>query len=181
MQVSCFGAESESDTGDFWRWVPEWFLWTYLTEFSLWLMIHIGGIFHRLTIEGSGKIWKQDQRIRLQHVDTGGYLHSHDKKYSRIAGGQQEVRTGNCVLLLFWAINSNQNYFVSLKDLLFPLLLRVHIPIYNSRTMLFNWILSIDNPCACTGLWCPRKACWQCLVSSRRRIPSSCRKQVVEL
>ncbi|KAF3975773.1 hypothetical protein ACB098_01G100100 [Castanea mollissima] len=63
LEVSCFGGESESDTGDFWR----------------------------LTIEGSGKIWKQDQRIRLQHVDTGGFLHSHDKKYSRIAGGQQEV------------------------------------------------------------------------------------------
>nr|DAD27387.1 TPA_asm: hypothetical protein HUJ06_028855 [Nelumbo nucifera] len=46
----------------------------------------------RLEIEGSGKTWKQDQRIRLQHVDTGGYLHSHDKKYSRIAGGQQEVK-----------------------------------------------------------------------------------------
>ncbi|KAE8731671.1 Stromal cell-derived factor 2-like protein [Hibiscus syriacus] len=45
----------------------------------------------RLIIEGSGKTWKQDQRIRLQHVDTGGYLHSHNKKYSRIAGGQQEV------------------------------------------------------------------------------------------
>lgn len=44
-------------------------------------------------IEGSGKTWKQDQRVRLQHVDTGGYLHSHDKKYQRIAGGQQEVRT----------------------------------------------------------------------------------------
>ncbi|CAL5350325.1 unnamed protein product [Camellia sinensis] len=42
-------------------------------------------------IGGSGKTWKQDQRIRLQHVDTGGYLHSHDKKYTRIAGGQQEV------------------------------------------------------------------------------------------
>ncbi|KAJ6856072.1 hypothetical protein NC651_037821 [Populus alba x Populus x berolinensis] len=36
------------------------------------------------------KTWKQDQRIRLQHVDTQGYLHSHDKKYQRIAGGQQE-------------------------------------------------------------------------------------------
>lgn len=43
-------------------------------------------------IEGSGKTWKQEQRVRLQHIDTGGYLHSHDKKYSRIAGGQQEVR-----------------------------------------------------------------------------------------
>ncbi|KAJ8751905.1 hypothetical protein K2173_026121 [Erythroxylum novogranatense] len=64
MEVSCFGGDNnESDTGDYWR----------------------------LLIEGSGKTWKQDQRIRLQHVDTGGYLHSHDKKYQRIAGGQQEV------------------------------------------------------------------------------------------
>jgi len=46
---------------------------------------------HRLIIEGSGKTWKQDQRVRLQHIDTSGYLHSHDKKYQRIAGGQQEV------------------------------------------------------------------------------------------
>lgn len=46
----------------------------------------------RLEIEGSGKTWRQDQRVRLRHVDTGGYLHSHDKKYTRIAGGQQEVR-----------------------------------------------------------------------------------------
>ncbi|KAG5147639.1 hypothetical protein JHK82_014520 [Glycine max] len=63
LEVSCFGGESESDTGDYWK----------------------------LIIEGSGKTWKQDQKIRLQHIDTGGYLHSHDKKYSRIAGGQQEV------------------------------------------------------------------------------------------
>ncbi|GAB2269541.1 Stromal cell-derived factor 2-like protein [Dionaea muscipula] len=63
LEVSCFGGDSDSDTGDYWR----------------------------LEIEGSGKTWRQDQRIRLQHVDTGGYLHSHDKKYSRIAGGQQEV------------------------------------------------------------------------------------------
>lgn len=63
LEVSCFGGEEESDTGDFWR----------------------------LHIEGSSKTWRQDQRIRLQHVDTSGYLHSHDKKYQRIAGGQQEV------------------------------------------------------------------------------------------
>lgn len=44
-----------------------------------------------LEIEGSGKTWRKDQRVRLLHVDTGGYLHSHDKKYNRIAGGQQEV------------------------------------------------------------------------------------------
>ncbi|CAN0857967.1 Stromal cell-derived factor 2-like protein [Linum grandiflorum] len=63
LEVSCFGGENESDTGDHWR----------------------------LTIEGGEKTWKQNQRVRLQHVDTGGYLHSHDKKYQRIAGGQQEV------------------------------------------------------------------------------------------
>ncbi|GER48498.1 stromal cell-derived factor 2-like protein, partial [Striga asiatica] len=63
LEVSCFGSDGESDTGDYWR----------------------------LEIEGSGKTWRQDQRIRLRHVDTGGYLHSHDKKYTRIAGGQQEV------------------------------------------------------------------------------------------
>lgn len=63
LEVSCFGGESTSDTGDYWR----------------------------VLIEGSGKTWKQDQRIRFHHVDTGGYLHSHDKKYTRIAGGQQEV------------------------------------------------------------------------------------------
>ncbi|XVE53546.1 hypothetical protein DITRI_Ditri03aG0011500 [Diplodiscus trichospermus] len=54
-------------------------------------LFHILFNSQSLAIEGSGKTWKQDQRIRLQHVDTGGYLHSHDKKYSRIAGGQQEV------------------------------------------------------------------------------------------
>ncbi|KAF2616736.1 hypothetical protein F2Q68_00041990 [Brassica cretica] len=63
LEVSCFGDDSNSDTGDHWK----------------------------LIIEGSGKTWKQDQRVRLQHIDTSGYLHSHDKKYQRIAGGQQEV------------------------------------------------------------------------------------------
>ncbi|XP_062195846.1 stromal cell-derived factor 2-like protein [Phragmites australis] len=63
LEVSCFGSDNESDTGDYWR----------------------------LEIEGSGKTWRQGQRIRLRHFDTGGYLHSHDRKYTRIAGGQQEV------------------------------------------------------------------------------------------
>ena len=63
LEVSCFGGEGESDTGDYWM----------------------------LEIEGGGKTWRQNQRIRLRHVDTGGYLHSHDRKYTRIAGGQQEV------------------------------------------------------------------------------------------
>ncbi|KAH9605398.1 hypothetical protein KSS87_022955 [Heliosperma pusillum] len=63
LEVSCFGGEDNSDTGDYWK----------------------------LEIEGKGNVWKQDQKVRLQHVDTAGYLHSHDKKYQRIAGGQQEV------------------------------------------------------------------------------------------
>lgn len=54
----------------------------------------------RLEIEGSGKTWRQDQRIRLRHVDTSGYLHSHDRKYTRIAGGQQEVSLSD--ILLFY-------------------------------------------------------------------------------
>uniref|UniRef100_A0A7C8YFK4 MIR domain-containing protein n=1 Tax=Opuntia streptacantha TaxID=393608 RepID=A0A7C8YFK4_OPUST len=63
LEVSCFGGDAQSDTGDHWK----------------------------LEIEGKGTTWRQDQKVRLQHVDTGGYLHSHDKKYQRIAGGQQEV------------------------------------------------------------------------------------------
>ncbi|KAE9453560.1 hypothetical protein C3L33_14532, partial [Rhododendron williamsianum] len=63
LEVSCFGGDGNSDTGDHWS----------------------------LEIEGGGKTWRQDQRIRFHHVDTSGYLHSHDKKYTRIAGGQQEV------------------------------------------------------------------------------------------
>lgn len=62
-EVSGFGGDDQSDTGDHWM----------------------------LEIEGKGKIWMRDQKIRLRHVDTGAFLHSHDKKYQRIAGGQQEV------------------------------------------------------------------------------------------
>lgn len=63
FEVSCFGGEEESDTGDLWM----------------------------LEIEGKNRVWTRDQKVRIQHVDTGSYLHSHDKKYSRIAAGQQEV------------------------------------------------------------------------------------------
>lgn len=63
LEVSAFGGDDQSDTGDYWR----------------------------LEIEGKGKVWMQDQKVRLRHVDTNGYLHSHDKKYSRIVSGQQEV------------------------------------------------------------------------------------------
>jgi dolichyl-phosphate-mannose--protein O-mannosyl transferase len=63
LEVSAFGGEEQTDTGDNWR----------------------------LEIEGKGNIWLRDQKVRLQHVDTKGYLHSHDKKYSHIVAGQQEV------------------------------------------------------------------------------------------
>lgn len=62
-EVSGFGGDDLSDTGDLWI----------------------------LEIEGKGKVWMRDQKVRLRHVDTGLFLHSHDKKYQRIAGGQQEV------------------------------------------------------------------------------------------
>ncbi|KAL3683201.1 hypothetical protein R1sor_001223 [Riccia sorocarpa] len=62
-EVSAFGSDEQSDTGDHWK----------------------------LIIEGKAKVWLRDQKVRFLHVDTGGYLHSHDKKYSRIVSGQQEV------------------------------------------------------------------------------------------
>ncbi|MCO5570424.1 hypothetical protein L7F22_024146 [Adiantum nelumboides] len=62
-EVSGFGGDDQSDTGDLWI----------------------------LEIEGKAKVWMRNQRIRLRHVDRGVFLHSHDKKYQRIAGGQQEV------------------------------------------------------------------------------------------
>ncbi|XP_057755068.1 stromal cell-derived factor 2-like protein isoform X2 [Arachis stenosperma] len=65
LEVSCYGDDSESDKGDNWK----------------------------LLMEGSGKNWKQDQKIRLQHLKTRGYLHSHDKTYSsRIIGGHHEEK-----------------------------------------------------------------------------------------
>ncbi|GJN03627.1 hypothetical protein PR202_ga21093 [Eleusine coracana subsp. coracana] len=70
--VSCFGGDEQSDTGDYWR----------------------------LEIEGTGKLWKRDQKVRLRHVDTGGYLHSHNKKYNRLGGGQQEVKHFSFVKLI---------------------------------------------------------------------------------
>lgn len=67
-------------------------IYIYIGELLLIYVLLFIHLILRLEIEGSGKTWKQDQRIRLHHVDTDGYLHSHNKKYSRIAGGQQEVR-----------------------------------------------------------------------------------------
>ena len=80
---------------------------------------------YRLEIEGSGETWRQDQRVRLQHVDTGGYLHSHNKKYSRIAGAQQEV-------LLVIHILGNNLANVPFGSLLFN---------YPATQFAHNWLL----------------------------------------
>jgi dolichyl-phosphate-mannose--protein O-mannosyl transferase len=45
----------------------------------------------RLEIEGTASVWLRDQKVRLRHVNTNSYLHSHDKKYNRIVTGHQEV------------------------------------------------------------------------------------------
>ncbi|XP_002988714.2 stromal cell-derived factor 2-like protein [Selaginella moellendorffii] len=64
LEVSAFGSPDVSDTGDTWR----------------------------LEIEGKEKTWTKDLKVRLYHMDTGGYLHSsHDNKYTRIVAGQLEV------------------------------------------------------------------------------------------
>ncbi|KAJ7542829.1 hypothetical protein O6H91_09G014100 [Diphasiastrum complanatum] len=68
-EVSAFGGNDQSDTGDNWR----------------------------LEIEGKGNVWMRDQKVRLIHLDTGTYLHSHDKKYTRIVAGQQEVLSNDPV------------------------------------------------------------------------------------
>ncbi|CAI5460096.1 unnamed protein product [Closterium sp. Yama58-4] len=63
FEVSAYGDDNQSDTGDHWR----------------------------LEIEGRGTLWMRDQKVRLQHVDTGGYLHSHNKQYGRPIAGQYEI------------------------------------------------------------------------------------------
>ncbi len=51
----------------------------------------LNGYCGRLEIEGTASVWLRDQKVRLRHVNTNGYLHSHDKKYNRIVTGHQEV------------------------------------------------------------------------------------------
>jgi len=112
---------------------------TFFSSMDIYLSIflkvlYIGFLVLRLLIEGSGKTWKQDQKIRLQHIDTGGYLHSHDKKYSRIAGGQQEVRNRlEHENLLF----SFQQYFVKLQ------MCQLYFSMLTAFSMFFIWIPSL--------------------------------------
>lgn len=88
------------------------YVWDFLLNIVSWSEMHFPNqkliaLYHsyvRLEIEGSGKSWRQNQKIRLRHVDTGGYLHSHDRKYTRIAGGQQEVSPYGMVVCSIWSV-----------------------------------------------------------------------------
>ncbi|KAG0479534.1 hypothetical protein HPP92_010392 [Vanilla planifolia] len=81
LEVSCFGGDDESNTGDHWQ----------------------------LDIEGNGT-WKRNQRIKLRHIDTGAYLHSHKHRYKGSVEGSRRYTK-------FWMPKSQ---FVNFK---------VHIPI----------------------------------------------------
>ncbi|KAJ9507700.1 hypothetical protein QJQ45_019127 [Haematococcus lacustris] len=63
MEVSAFGSDNESDTGDVWT--VEW--------------------------DGKHKTWKQDIKVMLKHQDTGGYLFSHPQRFGNPIAGQHEV------------------------------------------------------------------------------------------
>lgn len=107
----------------------------------------------RLEVEGSGKTWRQDQRIRLQHVDTSGYLHSHKKKYTRIPGGQQEVR-------------KNQNVVMR------------HALRLLACSCIFNNEITVSF---IEGLWSSGKACRKRMVSSWRCVSSRSRRQTTRI
>ena len=62
--MSCFGNDQTSDSGDNWK----------------------------ITVDKkASKEWIQDVKFTLQHVDTGAYLMTHDKKYGRPIPNQQEI------------------------------------------------------------------------------------------
>ncbi|MEW5313688.1 MAG: hypothetical protein WDW38_005233 [Sanguina aurantia] len=63
QEVSAFGSDTETDGGDVWT--VEW--------------------------DSKYKSWKQDQKIRLKHLDTGFYMHSQDAKFGAPIAGQDEV------------------------------------------------------------------------------------------
>ena len=64
LQVSCFGDDSTSDTGDVWAVVWE---------------------------ANGGKHWMRDATVRLVHVDTGANLGNHNVQYQRPIPGHTEV------------------------------------------------------------------------------------------
>lgn len=63
LQVSCFGDDRQTDSGDVWR-----------VEWDNASMAH----------------WRRDAPVRLVHKDTGSYLSTHAIKYQRCAGAVQQ-------------------------------------------------------------------------------------------
>lgn len=63
MQVSAFGGEGKSDTGDIW--LVDW--------------------------EKGEAAWSQDQRVQLKHKDTSQFLASGSRQFGRPISGQYEV------------------------------------------------------------------------------------------
>ena len=66
LQVSAFGGEGKTDTGDIW--LVEW---------------------------DKGDDWAQDQRVQLRHKDTDQYLSSGPRQFGRPISGQFEVYAKN--------------------------------------------------------------------------------------
>ncbi|KAI7838401.1 hypothetical protein COHA_007805 [Chlorella ohadii] len=64
QEVSCFGDDKNSDSGDVWR--VEW-------------------------DDGSMQAWQRDAPVRLLHKDTGAFLSTHAVKYQRPIPGHTEV------------------------------------------------------------------------------------------
>jgi dolichyl-phosphate-mannose--protein O-mannosyl transferase len=62
-EVSCFGSDESSDTGD--NWIVE--------------------------IPSGAGAWERGKKVRFKHADTGAYLHSHGMKFGRPIAGHQEV------------------------------------------------------------------------------------------
>lgn len=61
LEVSAFGGDEQTDNGDHWK----------------------------LEIEGNNAVWTLDQKMRLRHIDTNAYLHSHNMRYNQL--NQREV------------------------------------------------------------------------------------------
>ena len=61
-------------------------MYTFLNMCILWNVLINANYAPRIDIEGRGKVWMQDQKIWLQHVDIGGYFKSYEKLYTRIVG-----------------------------------------------------------------------------------------------
>ena len=63
VQVSCFGDDKQTDTGDVWT----------------------------VVLEQGQHTWHQNHHVRFRHEDTGMWLSSSTKRYGRPIAGQQEI------------------------------------------------------------------------------------------